>query len=174
MRLKTGLVGTGLWGRMHALSYRTHPSTDLVAVCDQDEARCRAFAAEFGVAKTYRNAAELAADPEVAAVSVATPDFAHLEPALAVIREKKALLIEKPLATTVEDATAIAEAASAAGILAMVDFHNRFNPQFDTAKKQLTEESLGAPRYVYIRHSNTLDVPLKMLSWPGRSSSLWF
>src|SRR5262245_12352144 len=50
MRLKTGLVGTGLWGRMHALAYRTHPATELVAVCDQDETRCRAFAEEFGVA----------------------------------------------------------------------------------------------------------------------------
>src|SRR6266508_2735835 len=116
MRLKTGLVGTGLWGRMHALAYRSHPATELVAVCDQDEARCRAFAEEFGITKTYRTAAELAADPEVEAVSVATPDFAHREPALAVIREKKPLLIEKPLATTVADATAIAEAAAAAGI----------------------------------------------------------
>jgi predicted dehydrogenase len=91
-----------------------------------------------------------------------------------VIREKKPLLIEKPLATTVADATAIREAARAAGILAMVDFHNRFNPQFDTAKRQLEDGSLGAPRYIYMRHSNTIDVPTSMLAWPGKSSSLWF
>jgi predicted dehydrogenase len=174
MRLKTGLVGTGMWGRTHALAYRAYPATELVAVCDLDEARCRSFAEEFGVAKTYRTAGELAADPQVEAVSVATPDFAHREPALAVISERKPLLIEKPLATTVADATAITDAAAAAGILAMVDFHNRFNPQFDTANRQLTDGALGAPRYIYMRHSNTIDVPLTMLSWPSRSSSLWF
>jgi predicted dehydrogenase len=174
MRLRTGLIGTGMWGRMHAIAYHRHPATELVAVCDLDEGRCRAFAAEFGIPRTYRTADELAADPEVEAVSVATPDFAHLEPALAVIREKKPLLIEKPLATTVEDARAIVAAANDAGILAMVDFHNRFNPQFDTAKRQLTDGVLGAPRYIYMRHSNTISVPLEMLSWPARSSSLWF
>lgn len=174
MVLKTGLIGTGLWGRMHAIAYQEHPSTQLVAVCDCDEARCKAFAAEFGINKTYRTAAELAADPEVDAVSVATPDFAHLEPVLAVINEKKALLIEKPLATSVEDAITIRDAAKKAGILAMVDFHNRFNPQFDIAKTRLTDGTLGDARYIYMRHSNTIAVPTEMLTWPEKSSSLWF
>jgi predicted dehydrogenase len=174
MQLKTGLIGTGLWGRTHAMAYRDHPSSKLVAVCDTDEARRTTFAAEFGIERTYATAEELAADPEVEAISVATPDFAHTGPAMAVIDAKKPLLIEKPLATTVEDAQAIRDAADAAGILAMVDFHNRFNPQFDTAKRQLGDGPLGSPRYIYMRHSNTLNVPLQMLTWPEKSSSLWF
>jgi predicted dehydrogenase len=173
-RLRTGLVGTGIWGRVHAVAYHSHPATDLVAVCDTDEARRQAFAEEFGIARTYATAEELAADPEVDAVSVATPDFAHAQPAMAVINEKKPLLIEKPLATTVQDARAICAAADAAGILAMVDFHNRFNPQFDAAKRQLDDGPLGRARYIYMRHSNTINVPTTMLSWPGKSSSLWF
>lgn len=174
MKLETGLIGCGLWGRTHAMAYRVHPKVELVAVCDKDEEKCKAFAEEFGVPKTYRTAGELAADPDVKAISVATPDFAHKEPALAVIGEGKPLLIEKPLATTVKDATIICEAAKEKGILAMVDFHNRFNPQFDSAKRQLTEAALGEPRYIYMRHSNTVDVPKGMLSWSRKSSSLWF
>ncbi len=174
MTLKTGLIGTGLWGRMHALAFGIHPRAELVAVCDRDEARCKAFAEEFGISKTYRTAEELAADPEIEAISVATPDFAHLEPALAVIAAGKALLIEKPLATTVEDAETIQDAAREAGILAMVDFHNRFNPQYDTAKKKLEDGTLGEARYISMRHSNSLAVPLGMLSWPEKTSSLWF
>lgn len=174
MRLRTGIIGAGIWGRMHATAYTIHPETQPVAICDLDEAKARAVAEEFGIPKIYRSAAELAADPDVEAVSLATPDFAHLEPALAVIREKKPLLIEKPLATTVKDAKTICDAAKEAGILAMVDFHNRFNPQYDSAKRRLTDGTLGEARYIYMRHSNTLYVPTEMLTWAGRSSSLWF
>jgi predicted dehydrogenase len=174
MNLRTGIIGAGMWGTTHAIAYKTHPAVEVVAVFDKDEARCRAFADEYSIPKLYRSAEELAADPEIDAVSVVTPDFAHKEAALAVINAGKALLIEKPLATTVEDATAICAAAKQKGVLAMVDFHNRFNPQFDSAKRQLTDDSLGQARYIYMRHSNTLAVPLGMVSWSDRSSSLWF
>lgn len=174
MVLQTGLIGCGMWGKTHAIAYRAHPHAKLIAVCDLDQEKARALANEFDISKVYRSPEELAADPEVQAVSVATPDFAHRESAMVVINEGKALLIEKPLATTVEDATAIEEAATQKGILAMVDFHNRFNPQFDSAKKQIVEGTLGEPRYIYMRHSNALSVPLGMLTWSSRSSSLWF
>lgn len=174
MKLRTGLIGAGMWGTTHAMAYQTHPAVELVAVCDKDEARCQAFAEKFSIPKTYRSAEELAADPDVEAVSVATPDFAHKEGALAVINEKKPLLIEKPLATTVEDAVIICKAARQKGILGMVDFHNRFNPKFDSAKRHLTDADLGEARYIYMRHSNALAVPEGMLSWSDQSSSLWF
>src|SRR6185437_6858231 len=174
MVLRMGLIGTGAWGRTHAMAYHAHSRAKLVAVCDIDEARCKAFAEEFGIQKTYSNPEELAADPEVEAISVVTPDFAHRLPALAVINEGKPLLIEKPLATTVEDALVIREEAKKKGILAMVDFHNRFNPQFDTAKRHLGEGNLGAVRYIYMRHSNSISVPKRLLRWSNKSSSLWF
>jgi len=173
MKLKLGLIGTGGWGRTHALAYRTHPSAELVAVYDKDEARGRAFAKEFGIPKVCRSAEEVAADPEVRAVAVVTPDFAHKEGAFAVINEGKALLIEKPLATTVADAEEICAAARRKGIQAMVDFHNRFNPQYDNAKKRL-ENGLGKARFISMRHSNSVDVPVSMLSWANRTSALWF
>jgi len=174
MQLRTGLIGAGMWGRTHALAYHDDSRTKLTAICDLDEAKARALAAEFDIPKIYRTAEELAADSELDAISVATPDFAHVQPALAVINEGKPLLIEKPLATSVEDAVLISEAAEKAGILAMVDFHNRFNPQFDTAKKRVIDGTLGQVRYIYVRHSVTRAFPLDMMSWTNRSSSLWF
>jgi predicted dehydrogenase len=172
--LRTGIIGAGMWGRTHALAYSGDPRTRIAAICDIDEQRARALAEEFGIPRVYTSAQELAADPTVDVVSVATPDFAHVEPALAVIAERKPLLIEKPLATTEEDALTICQAASDAGILAMVDFHNRFNPQFDMAKKRIGDGTLGEAHYLYIRHSVTRAFPLDMLRWAERSSSLWF
>ena len=174
MTLKTGLIGCGMWGRTHAIAYRAHPKARLVAVYDLDHGKAKALAEEFDVPTVHHSAEELAADPNVDAVSVATPDFAHKEAALAVVAAGKPLLIEKPLATTVEDAEAIYRAVTEKGILCMVDFHNRFNPQFDSAKRQITEGTLGEPRYIYMRHSNAHSVPLGMLSWSRQSSSLWF
>lgn len=174
MQLRTGLIGAGMWGRTHALAYHDHALTKLTAICDLDEAKARALADEFDIPKVYRTAEELAADPEIEAVSVATPDFAHVQPALAVINVKKPLLVEKPLAITVADAERIRDAAAEAGILAMVDFHNRFNPQFDVAKKRIVDGTLGGVRYMYVRHNVTQAFPVDMLSWTNRSSSLWF
>lgn len=174
MTLRTGIIGAGMWGRTHCLAYSGHAATSIAAICDVDPARAKALADEFGIPRVYSSAEELAADPSVDAVSIATPDFAHREPALSVIGEKKPMLIEKPLATNLEDATAIVEAAEEAGILAMVDFHNRFNPQFDIAKKRIADGTIGQPQYIYIRHSVSRTFALDMLRWSNRSSSLWF
>jgi predicted dehydrogenase len=56
----------------------------------------------------------------------------------------------------------------------MPDFHNRWNPCFVTAKASIADGSLGAPKYVHIRHSNTKYVPFSMLNWSAKSSVLWF
>jgi predicted dehydrogenase len=64
-------------------------------------------------------------DKTIDAVSVATPDFLHKEPCIDAAEAGKHILVEKPLATTVEDAEAIVKAARKAGIKLMVDFHNR-------------------------------------------------
>jgi len=56
----------------------------------------------------------------------------------------------------------------------MPDFHNRWNPSFVTAKESIDDGSLGDPKYIYIRHSNTKYVPFTMLNWSSKSSVLWF
>ena len=55
-----------------------------------------------------------------------------------------------------------------------MDFHNRYNPMFQNARTAIDRGDLGEVRYIYIRHSNATQVPLGMLSWAAKSSSLWF
>ncbi|NQT19774.1 MAG: Gfo/Idh/MocA family oxidoreductase, partial [Planctomycetes bacterium] len=110
--------------------------------------------------------------PNVTAVSIATPDFAHLAPALQLIAAGKHVLCEKPLATTLEDARRIHLAAQKANITLMVDFHNRFNPACLETKRRL--ERLGRPIYGSICLSNTFSVPGSMLSWASKSGPQWF
>ncbi len=175
------LVGAGVFGTRHAQAYSRHPAVDFIAVCDLDGARnvadqfgARNVADQFGARKVYANLAELLNDPQVSAVSVATPDHAHRAVALACAQAGKHILCEKPLATTVGDAEAITQAAREANVILMVDFHNRVNPPYVAARDAIRRGDIGTPSYVYARLSNTTFVPMDMLKWSSNSSALWF
>ena len=173
-KIRFGIVGAGLWGEAHAEVYATHPWAELAAVCDLDLDRARKLAERFGAHKVYTDYRELVTDPDVDAVAVATPDFAHRDPVVAAAKAGKHVHSEKPLATTREDAAAIAAAVRAAGITYMVDFHARWNPPFAIARKNIEEGTLGRIMSAYFRLNDTISVPTSMLSWASKSSILWF
>lgn len=168
-----GVIGVGTWGRLHAEVYASTRGARLQAVCDADEARAVAVAEECGGA-AYARYDELLDDPMVQAVSVVLPDFLHAEACLAAIRRGKHVLVEKPLATSEDEALQIVEAARTAGITLMVDFHNRWSPMFCALKAALTVGDIGSPRYAYYRLNDTIYVPTGMLPWAGRSTVAWF
>ena len=170
-----GVIGTGIvGGAWHAHVYHHLPAAELIAVCDLNEARARAIADRYGLPHVYTDYRDLLARPDIAAVSIATPDFAHREIAVAAAKAGKHILVEKPLATTVEDAEAILRAVDEAGVKLMVDFHNRVNPAFVTTRQAVLAGELGELKYIYARLSNTTFVPTQMLPWAGQSSALWF
>jgi predicted dehydrogenase len=168
-----GVIGVGTWGKLHAEVYASTPGARLQALCDADESRAAAVAQECGGA-VYTRYDEMLDDPMVQAVSVVLPDFLHAEACLAAIRRGKHVLVEKPLATTEEEALRIVEAARVAGVTLMVDFHNRWSPMFCALKDALDRGDLGSPRYAYYRLNDTIYVPTGMLSWAGRSTVAWF
>lgn len=173
-RVGFGVIGAGLFGENHALVYSRLPGVELVAVCDRNEARAREIAERYGARAYCTDYETVLADPDIKAVSIATPDFAHAEIALAAAQAGKHILCEKPLATTVAEAQAIVDAAAEAGVKLMVDFHNRANPPFVAAREQVRSGAIGTPAYGYARLSNTTFVPLEMLSWANRTSALYF
>ena len=90
---------------------------------------------------------EIAADERVQLVSVATPDFAHTEPALALLGAGKHLLLEKPMATTSAECRRVLAAARTSGVRLMVNFHNRWHPPLARAKElRASGGSASAPR----------------------------
>lgn len=168
------LIGAGLFGERHAQAYSRHHAVDFVAVCDLNLERAEQIAQRYGAGYATADYTRVLADPSITAVSIATPDHLHREIAVAAAAAGKQLLVEKPLATTVEDAEAITAAANAHGVTLVVDFHNRVNPPMVQARDAIRRGDIGTPRYVYARLSNTVGVPLDMLRWSGRSSALWF
>jgi len=173
-QIRMGIVGAGTWGETHASIYAEHLFADPVAICDMNEERARAIADKYGIRKVYTDYHDLAADEEVDAVAIVTPDFAHADIAVAMADAKKNILIEKPLATTKEDIARICEAVNRNQVRCMVDLHNRWNPPFNTAKQEISSGKLGTPYTAYIRHSDVKWVATDMLSWASKSSILWF
>ncbi len=173
-QIRFGIVGAGLWGQAHAEVYSTHPMAALTAVCDTDESKARTLGDKYRVAAVYRDFEALAEDPNVDAVAVVTPDFAHCGPILAAARCRKDVLVEKPLATTAGELEQIAQAVTRAGIRCMVDFHNRWSPPIVVARQSIAADELGPLVSAYVRLNDTIFVPTTMLSWAARSSILWF
>lgn len=174
MKTGFGVIGAGTWGERHAATYASRPDVELTLVCDLNADRAREVAQRHGARGWTTDYREVVAHPGIQAVSVATPDFAHREAAVAAAQAGKHILCEKPLATTIEDCQAILEAVSRTGVKLMVDFHNRFNPPFLRMKEALERGELGDPLMLYVRLNDTLFVPTQMLSWAGKSTVGWF
>lgn len=171
--IRIGIIGAGIWGTMHARAYAQNPLVDLVAICDLEIQRANRLASQFGSPKTFSNLDEMLKE-ELDGVSVVTPDNAHTEAVLKAAKKGFHILVEKPLATTVEECKAMIEAADTAGVFLMVDWHNRWNPPIYTAWKNIRDGELGDIRYIYYRLSDTVFVPIQMLPWAGQSTVMWF
>lgn len=173
MTVRVGIIGAGIWGEMHARAYAQNPLAQLAAVCDLDEGKARALAEKYGALKVFTRVDEML-DEGLDGVSIATPDGAHAAVALKAIARGVDVLVEKPLATTVAECAAMVSAAEQAGVILMVDWHNRWNPPCYAAWQSIRTGELGDIRYIYYRLSDTVYVPTQMLPWAGQSSVLWF
>jgi len=169
-----GLIGLGTWGETHLKLYSTDPRVDLACICDINEDLAKARAAEYGAGSWTTDYRELLARDDVQAVAVVTPDFLHREIAIAAAEAGKHILLEKPMATSVEECEAINAAVERAGVKLMVDFHNRFNTPFTQTKLAIEAGELGELQMASLRLSDTIFVPTQMLSWAANSTVAWF
>lgn len=173
-KFKVGIVGAGLWGANHAHVFSVLPQTDVVAICDVLAQRAEAMRTRTGAEAAYSRFEDLIAHKGLDVVSVATPDFAHTPVILAALAADKHVLTEKPLATTLDEANAVATAAAKSKGKLMIDFHNRVNPAIVQLRDAVASGEIGRPVHGSSRLSNTTFVPLEMLSWASKSSALWF
>lgn len=167
-------VGCGTWGQVMLTRFRAHSQARIEAVCDLNGDVAKQIAEQFGAKAYYDNLEELLRHPGIDAVGVATPDFAHREAVVGALDAGKHVLVQKPMATTVEDCKAMVEAEQRSGRYLMVDFQHRWGIGFAEARAAVQSESFGRVVHGHIRMSNSQRVPTQMLSWAGQSSVLWF
>jgi len=151
--LRIGLIGAGFMGARHALSLSAVSEAQLVAVSDLDHGRALALAGPAG-ASAYADYQEMLARESLDAVIVATSDAAHRDPCVAAARAGAHLLVEKPLATSLEDCDAIAAAAKENGVKLLVGHTLRWEPRYALAQQAAREGRLGTISYLYARRNN--------------------
>ena len=138
--LRAAVVGCGHFGRFHAQKYHELPEVELVAVVDRDSSIAGALASEFGV-EALNDPAALAGRIDAASVVVPTRD--HRAVAGELFDLGVHVLVEKPLAGTLEDAAALVELAAARGRILQVGHLERFN-----AAIMALADVLGEPMFV--------------------------
>lgn len=131
-KLKVGVIGVGVLGKHHTRLYNENPDAELVGVYDISKSAAKEVAAQYGV-EAFDS--ELALAEKCDALTIAVPATLHYETAMPIIEMKKHLLMEKPLAATVEEARTLVEAANKAGIVFAVGHVERFNAAMDFLQK---------------------------------------
>jgi UDP-N-acetylglucosamine 3-dehydrogenase len=125
--LRLGLAGLGSMGRNHLRVISNHPDTVLAAIADPDAAALEAAVAQTG-AKGFADPLAMIGQAELDGVVLAAPTTAHVGLALAAIERGLSVLVEKPLAATVEDGLAIVAAARLRNVRVQVGHVERYNP----------------------------------------------
>lgn len=144
MDRKLGIAVIGLhMGYGHFKQANEHPQAQLVAVCDSQQAEVDKVVGEFPVKLATTNYDDILKSPDVDIVSITTPDHYHLEQTIAAFEAGKHVLVEKPMARTVEECEAMVNAARKYGKKLMVAHVCRFYSFFADCKRWIDEGTLG-------------------------------
>jgi len=141
--LRWGVLGPGGIARAFARSVLKHSRQQLIAVGSRTAQRAETFAAEFGSPRVHSSYESLVTDPDVDVVYVATPHSHHHAQALLAIAAGKHVLVEKAFTRNAAEARGVAEAARAAGVVALEAMWTRFLPGADVLRQLLAAGELG-------------------------------
>ncbi|MFX0066531.1 MAG: Gfo/Idh/MocA family protein [Candidatus Hermodarchaeota archaeon] len=171
--IRTAIVGMGIRGNLFARGLNQNPSTTLVGVCDINSQSLTSASKNWGV-PGFKDFEELLKKQSPEAVIICTPDFAHYKYVITAANHGINILVEKPLATSKEEAREMMAAVQTQGVICQVAFENRWNPPFVQVKEAIKSDKLGEISVINAKLNDTLFVPTQMLKWAGKSTVGWF
>ena len=151
------VIGTGFFAQNHLHAWAEIPEAELVAVCDVDEGRVQAAAAEFG-GRAYTDAAELFANEELDFVDIATTPPTHRMMVELAAAHGVAAICQKPLAWEMADARAMVDACAAKSLPFMVHENFRFQHPMRRIKELLDADAIGRPFFGRVSFRTAHDV----------------
>jgi predicted dehydrogenase len=147
-KVKVGIVGCGVVATAYYLPYLVRmESAELVAVCDVYRERTEACVRLFGAKEQYQDYYEMIKHADIEVVLILTGPGTHTAFSIAAAQAGKHILLQKPMATTLEDANAIADAVRAAGVKALVEpsENSPVNPLYPPLRRLIEQGVLGDP-----------------------------
>jgi len=142
------ILGTGGISHRHAEQFLSIPGCRLVAACDVNGERVRAFAQMHGIPHAFDSLEKALDWGEMDAVVNSTPDGVHKATTLEVLSAGKAVFCEKPLAVNADDAFEMVEAAERAGLINMVNLTYRNAHAIQMARRMIEAGEIGPVRHV--------------------------
>ena len=164
-RVRVAIIGCGQMGRWHLDAYQRNPAVDVVAFADTSRAAAERFAALAG-GRAYGSHRELLAAEQIDGVSVCVVPAAHREVVTDAVAAGAHVLCEKPLATSLSDARAMARAAESKGRHLVTGFKFRFFDEVREAKKLIDSGSLGRIVSARLMFAADLDMTGKWFADP--------
>jgi myo-inositol 2-dehydrogenase / D-chiro-inositol 1-dehydrogenase len=148
--VRFALAGFGAWGKHHAHSIDSNSEATLVAICAPSENSRAEARALYPLARVYADVNEMLAKCEFDILDVVTPSHTHREIAIAAMRLGKHLLLEKPMAITLEDCKAIVAASRKYQVHVAVGHELRLSSQWGAIKSIIASGTIGEPQYVLV------------------------
>ncbi len=146
LSIRWGILGCGRIAGTFAEALAITPGAELVAVGSRSLAKAEEFGAKHGAMSRYGSYAELANDPEVDIIYIATPHPMHVEDTILCLNSGKAILTEKPFTINAKQAQLIFEAAKRANRFAMEAHWSRFIPMMGEVRKRIADGEIGDVR----------------------------
>ena len=142
--IKIGIIGCGnVAEKRHIPAINSLKNAEVIAIADVDEDRLKRVGAKFQIKKQYVDYKELIVNQDIEAVGVCVPLKFHFEVALAVMKVKKHLLIEKPLAMSLDETDKLINLASKIDTKVMVGLNRRWHRLVREARDIIRRGSLG-------------------------------
>jgi len=154
-KYKLGIIGAGMYGKVLMHCFRQDPRAEIVWVNSASEATTKAAAVEFEVEKWTLDYREVLADPAVDAAVIATPPYLHAEQLSAALAAGKHVLLEKPLAVSVESVRKIVSAVQQGPARIVLDAscrHTRLTRKFQFIKSIIDSGKLGTLYHIHHNH----------------------
>ncbi|MBS8224692.1 Gfo/Idh/MocA family protein [Vannielia litorea] len=145
--VRLGVAGLGRAFMLMVPTFNADPRVKLVAAAAPRAESRAAFEREYG-GRGYETVEALCADPSVEAIYIATPHQMHVDHVLAAARAGKHILVEKPLAISMEDADRMVDAARGAGVHLIVGPSHSFDPPVELAARLIERGEFGALRMI--------------------------
>ena len=136
------IVGCGHIAKKHAEAITKAEGANLVAVCDTDQSKMEPFIEQYNV-QGYTQLTEMLKNDEIHVINICTPSGFHANIAVESANAKKHIVVEKPIAMTLEDTDAIIHACKENDVKLSVVHPNRFRPVMIELKKAMDEQKLG-------------------------------
>ncbi|HEA29326.1 MAG TPA: Gfo/Idh/MocA family oxidoreductase [Leeuwenhoekiella sp.] len=141
--VRWGILGLGKIAHSFAKDLLTVPGNQLYAVASRTQEKATDFKTEYKAEKAYASYEELAADPDIDVVYIATPHVRHCEDSLLCMKNGKAVLCEKPFAMNAEEVEQMIASAKANDVLLMEALWTRIMPHFNFALEEINTGKYG-------------------------------